>query len=37
MEDEVVFQQMEENPMLVRKNQNPSYVFSTNIDEPHPF
>lgn len=23
--------------MLVRKNQNPSYVFTINIDEPHPF
>lgn len=37
MEDDVVFQQMEKNPMMVKKNQNPSYVFSINIDEPHPF
>jgi hypothetical protein len=37
MEDEKIPQQMLENPMMVDKNVNLSYVFSIDVDEPHFF
>jgi hypothetical protein len=37
MEDERIFQHVQENPIMVEKNVNPSCVFSIDLNECHSF
>jgi hypothetical protein len=37
MEDERIFQHVQENPTMVEKNVNHSFVLSMDADKPHSF